>query len=298
MHTHEYKLTSGDLKAVFLPGLGMLCASLQHRGEEVLRRIDDLQALAAKGSTAGIPLLYPWANRLAVPRYHAAGMEVTLDTSSPLLHRDEHGLLNHGVPWSLLSWNVVTAKPDRLVSRFDWNTQKLLGVFPFRHHLEMAALLSPRHLTIELTVLAEDPVPVSFGFHPYLGIPGLQREEWRVNLPAMRKIVLDENKIPTGEEQPFDAIDRLLGEMDLDAGFIVPGDRAAFSIAGAGRRITVELLENYAYTQIFAPKGRDFIALEPMTAPANALISKRGLGIVPAHGTFRASFRICVESGN
>ena len=70
----EYKLTAGGLEAVFLPGRGMFDASLKHRGEELLRRLENLEAAAAKGSTAGMPLLYPWANRLAVPRCRASGL--------------------------------------------------------------------------------------------------------------------------------------------------------------------------------------------------------------------------------
>src|ERR1700726_2144413 len=62
-------LLAGDLEAVFLPAHGMLGASFRHRGVEILRRVEDLEAAAAKGSSAGIPLLHPWANRLAEPRY-------------------------------------------------------------------------------------------------------------------------------------------------------------------------------------------------------------------------------------
>src|SRR5215468_12732720 len=79
-------LIAGDLEAVFLPAHGMLGASLRHKGAQVLRRVGDLQAAAAKGSTAGIALLHPWANRLDGVRYRAAGREVQLDTSSPMLH--------------------------------------------------------------------------------------------------------------------------------------------------------------------------------------------------------------------
>jgi len=100
-------LVAGDLQAVFLPDHGMLGASLHYKGVEILRRVEDLVAAAARGSSAGIPLLCPWANRLAEPRYHVLGKEVVLDRSSPLLHFDEHGLPMHGVPWPLLSW-VVT----------------------------------------------------------------------------------------------------------------------------------------------------------------------------------------------
>lgn len=95
----QSKIVAGELEAVFLPGRGMLGVSLRHRGEELLRRIEDLEAAAAKGSTAGIPFLYPWANRLASPHYCIAGRDVTFDPSSPLLHRDEHGLPIHGIRW-------------------------------------------------------------------------------------------------------------------------------------------------------------------------------------------------------
>ena len=68
-------LVAGDLQAIFWPGSGMLGVSLQHRGAELLRRVDDLETARSKGSTAGIPLLYPWANRLDCLRYHAGGRE-------------------------------------------------------------------------------------------------------------------------------------------------------------------------------------------------------------------------------
>ena len=81
-------LVAGDLQAVFLPDHGMLGASLRYKGVEILRRVEDLEAAAARGSSAGIPLLYPWANRLAESRYRVLGQEVVLDKSSPLLHFD------------------------------------------------------------------------------------------------------------------------------------------------------------------------------------------------------------------
>ncbi|HQE82776.1 MAG TPA: aldose 1-epimerase [Candidatus Hydrogenedentes bacterium] len=295
MTVTEYKLAAGLLEAVFLPGRGMLGVSLRHRGEELLRRLENLEAAAAKGSTAGIPLLYPWANRLAVPRYRAAGREVTLDPSSPLLHLDDQGLLIHGVRWALLAWDVLTAEPDRLVARLDWSRPELLAVFPFSHKVEMAATLCPESLTIETTIMADDPVPASFGFHPYFGLPGLPRAQWRLELPDMRKLVLDDRGIPNGEEQPFELFNGPLGELNLDAGFAVLDERPKFSLTGAGRRITVELLENYRYVQVFAPKSKDFVALEPMTAATNALVNGCGLGLVSPNRRFRAVFRISVE---
>src|SRR6202047_5415530 len=141
-------LVAGDLEAVFLPRYGMLGASLRHRHIEILRRVQDLEVAAAKGSTAGIPLLHPWANRLAGPRYRTAGREVVLDVSSPLLHFDEHGLPMHGVPWSLLPWVMTEAGRDFIKARLEWSTSDLLAVFPFRHRVELAAILRPDGVTL------------------------------------------------------------------------------------------------------------------------------------------------------
>src|SRR6266850_7519823 len=188
-----HTLVAGDLEAVFLPDHGMLGASLRYQGVEILRRVEDLEAAAARGSSAGIPLLYPWANRLAEPRYRVLGKEIVLDQSSPLLHLDEHGLPMHGVPWSLLSWVVTEARDDFLAARLEWTGSDLLAVFPFHHRVELAATLCPESLTLETTVVAnsEGPVPVSFGFHPYFGFPEPSRSKWRLELPAMRKLVVD-----------------------------------------------------------------------------------------------------------
>ncbi len=290
-------LSAGDLEARFLPSFGMLGVSLRHKGVEILRRIDDLEAAAAKGSTAGIPFLYPWANRLATARYKKAGPEVVLDPASPLLHFDSNGLPIHGVPWSHLAWDVIERGPDRVSAGLDWSRADLLAIFPYRHRLAMTASLQPDGLTIETAVQAGDgPVPVSFGFHPYIGVPGVARADWRLHLPPMRRLVLDERGIPTGTAEPFGGIDAPLGTRDFDDGFVLLGDNAVLSISGAGRRISVELIEGFTHTQVYAPKDKDFIALEPMTAATNALISGDGLRLVVPGASFRAIFRIRVET--
>jgi aldose 1-epimerase len=290
-------LRADDLETVFLPDHGMLVASLRYKGVEILRRVEDLEATAAKGSTAGIPLLYPWANRLAEPLYRVLGQEVVLDESSPLLHFDEHGLPMHGVPWPLLQWLVTEARQDFMRAQLDWSSSNLLAVFPFRHRVELAATLCPGSLTLETTVVASSkgPVPVSFGFHPYFGFVEPSRANWHLKLPTMRKLVLDGRGIPTGDEAPFGGFNAELGESSFDDGFALTGEHTTFSVAGANCKISVELLAGYRYAQVFAPKDKDYIAIEPMIAPASALTNGRGLRFVQPGGRFRAVFRIGVD---
>jgi aldose 1-epimerase len=293
-------LVSGNLRAEFWPSAGMLGASLRYRGEELLRRIDDFKSAKRKGSTAGIPLLYPWANRLAALHYRAAGRDVVLDPSSPLLHFDNRGLPMHGVPWGQLAWEVLEAKQSSLLTRIDWNRPDLLTLFPFPHRVQIAASLTPDSLTLQTTVFAnaESPVPISFGFHPYFGIPGLARPQWRLQLPAMRRLQLDPRGIPAGSQASYGPLDTLLGDANFDDGFALLDERSCFSLCGAGHNITVAFLEGFPYAQVFAPREKDFIALEPMTAPTSALTTGEGLRILEPNNQFQASFRITVHSSN
>ena len=65
-------------EASFVPGAGMLCSSLRHRGEELLAQNAGIAVYARDGATMGVPLLYPWANRLAEFDYTVAGKTVAL----------------------------------------------------------------------------------------------------------------------------------------------------------------------------------------------------------------------------
>lgn len=290
-------LAAGDLRAIFLPGRGMLGASLTHRGTELLGRVEDLEAAATAGSTAGIPLLYPWANRLAGASYRYAGREVLLDTASPLLHLDAQGLPIHGVPWAQLAWDVTEETPASLNARLEWTRQELLAVFPFRHHVVLRVDLRPEGLTITTTVVASmgEAVPVSFGFHPYLALTGPPRTEWQLMLPPMRKDVLDGRGLPTGAQTPFAGFEGLLGEQRFDDGFALSQTPATLCLRGPDRRLSVELLSGYACAQVFAPRDKPFVALEPMTAPTAALSHGRGLRAVEPGGQFSATFRVRVE---
>jgi aldose 1-epimerase len=289
-----YLLGAGEMRAEFWPGAGMLGASLKYRGVDLLRRVEDLEAARVKGSTAGIPLLYPWANRLSGLRYRAAGREVSLDSSSKLLHFDDHRLPMHGVPWGQLRWEVILSDADTLTARLDWVSEKLLAIFPFPHHVEMAVRVGPGDLEIATTVFADSgsPVPISFGFHPYFGLPGIARGEWQLNSPAMRKLALDAQGIPTGAETPTMPFAGLLGNTGYDDGFALPGEQTTFSIEGNGYSIAVVFESGFQFAQIFAPKDKEFIAIEPMTAATNALRSAKGLRVIAAGEEFSAAFRI------
>src|SRR6185503_13108015 len=128
------ELVSGDLVADYAPTANMVACSLRHRGEQLLGLRGGLDAYVGQGKTFGVPLLYPWANRLGDWRYAAAGRAVALDRDAGLVRPDEHDLPIHGVLARALSWEVVDRELDSLSAGLDWGARpELMDVFPFAH---------------------------------------------------------------------------------------------------------------------------------------------------------------------
>jgi aldose 1-epimerase len=293
-----------DLRVAFAPGAGMVGYSLTHRGDELLGQRGGLEAYRESGSSFGIPILHPWANRLAGPRYSVGGRTVELDASRSPLHLDPGGLPIHGLVAGSPHWQVVGRTPGNgraaVAARLDYAAhEELAAAFPYPHELHVQAELSGDTLTVATIVLptADVAVPISFGWHPYLRLPGVPRAQWRVELPVHVQALLDERGLPTGDTVPVSIEPGPLGDRTYDDSFVELEQSAVFALEGAGRRIEVELGQGYPCAQVFAPLGSEepYVCFEPMTAPVNALVSGDGLGSVPPGGSFRAEFRVRVS---
>ena len=290
-------LSAGELSAVFVPGAGMVGASLRHQAEELLGQRAGVAAYAERGKTMGIPLLHPWANRLSGDDYPAGSDRVTLPAEAPGLRRDEHGLPIHGLLAGSPDWRIVDAKPTSVTASLDFAARpERLKLFPFPHLLTVTVELEPGALRVSTRMEATGvvPVPICFGWHPYLQLPNLPRAEWILELPARRHLPTDDQGIPTRGSEPVPARRGPLGQDTYDDGY----DQLAVPemvLRGGGRRLTVRLGPGYPVTQVFAPPGQDFVALEPMTAPTDALRSGWGLQTVAPGQTFDATFAIDVS---
>jgi galactose mutarotase-like enzyme len=244
----------------------------------------------------GIPLLYPWANRLAAFDYEAAGRAVTVPRDPERIQLESHGLPIHGVIGGRQAWEVTRAERGALSARHRWDDTDpaLFEMFPFRHELVYDARLERGRLQLDLTVHANAPdgVPLAFGFHPYISLPGSSRELWQVELPAMRRLALDEHQIPAGPDRAYEPRRFDLGRREFDDAFDQLSEPARFAVEGGGRRVEVEFLEGYPCAQVFAPLNAACICFEPMAAQPNALRSGAGLRVLAPGASARASFSL------
>jgi galactose mutarotase-like enzyme len=277
----------------------MLGASLVHRGEELLWQGAGAGAYAKQGKFMGIPFLHPWANRLSRFGYRANGREVKIDASSPLLLLDENGLPIHGLLSASRTWSLEKLGADEerasLVASFEFDRPELLDAFPFRHRVEIEIALDDHGVKVTTTVTAtgEATVPIAFGFHPYLRIPGYPRATWTVSFPVRRRLLLDSKGIPTGATEVVEPIRGAIGNRTWDDGFDRMDTPARFELEAGGRTLALEYTKGYPVAQIFAPPSQDYICIEPMTAPTDALNKPDGaLRSLPAGERFSATFYI------
>ena len=301
-----YEITIADpdsaFEATFVPEVGMIGSSLRHEGEELLHQGAGLDAYKSQGSTFALPLLHPWANRLSSWDFELAGQQISLDPGSPITHRDAAtGTPIHGLLTASPYWTVIDADRSTLTAELDFGrVAEYMAAFPLPHLLRYSARVTGTTLTVAVTVLAtgDVDVPISFGFHPYLTLPGSARHGWQLELPVATQAVLGERMLPTGEAVVVapGELDGPLGERTFDTSFpALRGDQPRFVVADERRRLVLTHVSGYPVSQVYAPEDSQFICFEPMTAPVDALISGENLSWVKPGEQYEAVFTIAVE---
>jgi len=293
--------SGGGLSATFVPGAGMICVSLDFEEQEYLAQRGGLGQYVESGSTMGIPILYPWANRLARDSWKFGPRPARIDPDSYRIRRDENGLAIHGTLAASPFWKIAQASAEddltsaRISATLEFGDHpELLSTFPFPHRLELEFGLSGQRLSVRTSVTptGDLAVPLAYGFHPYLTLPGTSRDEWQVAVPAMTSLETDSRQIPTGNSAPAEAAHFGLAERDLDDAFTGVPDGAEFRIQDDTVAIAVTLTSGFNAAQVYAPRDENFICFEPMKAPTNALISGRDLTSVDPGQTDVAEFTI------
>ncbi len=274
MHVITLRDPSSSVAAQFVPDAGMIGTSLTDSGVELLGQRRGLDAYLEAGKTMGIPILYPWANRLGGNTYTAENKTVTLSPGEKGVRPDPNGLPIHGTLAAYADWRVMAESVNELTAEVNFGADaRLLASFPYPHLLAVTVRLAGRALTLRTTITAtgDTPVPLCFGFHPYLRIPDVARGEWIIETPRLRHLSLDGQGLPTGQTAPQPENREPLGDTAFDDAYDQVDEGAVFAVSGGGRRLEVHFEQGYPAAQIFAPVAEDLVCFEPMTAPTDAL---------------------------
>ena len=277
----QYRLERGRAEAVVV-GLAGALRTYRVGGEDLTEPYDE-DTIPPAGN--GIQMT-PWPNRVADARWELDGRTQQLDVTEPARGHASHGLLRN-------TQLMLESKTSHRVSlRGEIHPQH---GWPFRlTHRVCYTLEADGSLTVAQTLTNHSPqaAPVAFGSHPFLRLGDVPSDELTLTVDAERWIEADpQTLIPVGtREAAGTAFDfrqgRQVGSDPLDVcltGLTAEegGRYEARLTAPDGRTLTLWSDPVFAYTHVFVTDrlpGRDAaVAVEPMTAPADALNSGQGL---------------------
>ncbi|MBO0908066.1 MULTISPECIES: aldose 1-epimerase family protein [Arthrobacter] len=250
-------------------------------------------------SACGI-LLAPWPNRVAGGQWTLDGKVQQLDITEPSRGNASHGLLRN------TGYRPAgdTAGQDSLTLQAEIFPQH---GYPFHlihqvtYSLDDDAGLRVRQ---SLTNVGEDRAPFALGAHPFLRIGSVPVEDLTLTVAAETRITADERLIPVGREPVAGDYDfragRRIGDQALDSAFtgleLAEGQHRHRLAAPDGRSVTLWSAPEFGYVHVFLtdqlPGRSRAVALEPMTAPANALNSGEGLRWLDPGNSFAAEWGI------
>ena len=276
------------------PELGFCCLSWCVGGVEHVRLPVPEEEFRSDAKTGGIPLLYPFANRLRDDPFD----------DHPWVKRDDNNLPIHGCLLRFADWTNLTVESDRASVSLTWaDHQELMALFPYPHRLQVEYVLEDRSIRVTTRVFADGgcDVPASFGWHPYLCLPDVENTVLSLETPKLEHVQLDAQCLPVRDDTqtlvvtgPSD-LDGLLMGRTFDDLYRRADDGTVFALTGGGKTVRLTAGAPWHFIQVYHPPGADFVAIEPMMAPAAALSDRRDLPIVKAGEVLDATFELSVQ---
>lgn len=286
-------------------------------GDRVVEVIDAPEDFASGGhrpSSHGIPVLFPFPNRIRGGRYSWLGTEYEIPAAAGL--QDPSGNAIHGFcldrPWRIVEQtdSSVTGEfhlsRDAASRRDSWPAD-----FIFRLRYSLAENSSggvSLRADFHIRNPGETALPWGLGTHPYFRLPlaeGSTAADCLVQAPATQSWTL-EDCLPTGERTAVlasaDLRDgRAFGRLTLDDVLTgLPGDGptvCTLTDPAGGLQIVQESDPLFEHLVVYTPGGRDAVCLEPYTCVTDAIRLQEpgidtGLQVLRPGGTVETAITI------
>jgi aldose 1-epimerase len=274
----QIHLSRGDVTAQ----VAQVGASLRHLTVGGVDIVPPYPEDIATPGASGI-VLAPWPNRVRDGIWQDGETTRALAITEPKFHNASHGLLRFTAYEIAARSEEAVTLAAAIVPQTGY---PYLIDTTVRYELTDAGI----DVTHTLTNRSAAPAPVALGTHPYLTIGGTDPRTLMLRIPAETYFETDERMLPVGESPVASGTDlregQRLGDVQLDTGFAnLHRDADGFArttlTAPDGRAVTLQQGPGFGYVQAYTSTGYPdhslVVAVEPMTAPADAFNTGRGL---------------------
>lgn len=277
---HEFDvvvLQAADARAEIWPALGGNCIRWFAPVAGELLYDPPLEELIQRTTRGGIPVLFPFPNRIRGGGYVFAGRTFQLpknDSSGP---NAIHGFTPRHA-WRF----TATENTATLTFRISRDAPECLDTWPADGELQITYTLAPSHLAVHCRVAnpGVKPFPFGLGFHPYFRVA--TPDDWLTIHAAQRWELVDQ--LPTGKLLANSGSadlrhGRPLRDLQLDDVYTdvtsLPNGDGLRELGHLKRSdgVRVAVLASSAFREVvaFTPTHRQAVCIEPYTCPTDAV---------------------------
>ncbi|HEV3235921.1 MAG TPA: aldose 1-epimerase [Gemmataceae bacterium] len=289
--------TLGQMAQV-LPAMGFNCFNWQidRQGRKLdLLYGDGLFGPSGKATRGGIPILFPFPNRIRSASFLWDGKTYTLPVNDSSGPNAIHGFACRK-PWRVVDQG---SSPDSawVTGEFHGSVDapESVSLWPADYRIRVTIRLSIDQVRLEASIHNPDtkPLPFGLGYHPYFRIPfaadDSAKECW-ISAPAERYWELEKG-LPTGRKLPVDSSrdlrrPRAVKDLNLDDVLTELPSSTSTDLRSLGRvtqpaaGCTVDIAASPSFTQVvaFTPANRQAVCLEPYTCVTDAInLQQKGI---------------------
>jgi aldose 1-epimerase len=299
------ELAAGDARLRVAPAVGGALVSLRWRGLDVLRPTSDAELSDGNvRACASFPLV-PYSNRIRDARLRFGAHDYALARNF-----GDHPHAIHGVGWQR-PWRVTLHTSDTLALLLDHDARgdadRLAWPWPLRARQSFRlAARDDAACVLQMALAVENrgdaPFPFGLGWHPYFP----RRTDTVLQFAAASVWMNDATGLPVAcEAVPAQwrferprtvealVVDNVFNAWSGHADLVQPTD---------GLRVALDADRACGRLVVYAPAGRDFIALEPVTHETDAFnraaagATSTGMRVLPPGAAFSCTMRLTVAA--
>ncbi len=271
------------------PELGFNCfefrAKVGDREIDVLDSVPDFETGGQRSSGSGIPILFPFPNRIRAGKFTWEGREFSLPVS------DKFGNAIHGLCLDR-PWRVIAQGDDFVTGQFQLSVDapNRRTLWPTDFTIEVDYELLGNRLRANFRVInpSSQPLPWGLGTHPYFKLPLATTSRvgaCLIEVPAAQRWEL-QDCLPTGERRELDEEHDLrfgayVDTVQLDDVYTTvqcegPQFDCLIIDEEAGLQITLTSPPIFREIVVFTPPNRAAVCIEPYTCPTDAINLQAG----------------------
>jgi aldose 1-epimerase len=270
------------------PSRGFNCLRWQVQGQDLLFSAPDWETNPVP-TRSGIPILFPFPNRIHDGQYSFHGKEYQLPKNDSTGSNAIHGF-SPRKPWRVFGYGADTNEAWLHGDfRIKEDAPEATSLWPGDAILSVIYRLSLDRLRIEMKVrnMGNEPFPFGLGLHPYFYFSkaGGDVSRYRLQAPARHIWPLQES-LPTGQRAAIpDQLNwnrpRMIGSTQLDTVYTDLGaiaedpegllHRATLSHEDRPGSLEVWTTVDFRESVLFTPPHRQAICIEPYTCTTDAV---------------------------